>query len=356
MISATRTFALDGSRSPTMRAIAHEHYGPPDVLALTTRPVPEIKPGEVLVRVGAAGVDRGTLYLLAGLPWIMRAVGRSMGFGWRGPRSPVPGLDVAGTVERVGAAVTCFTPGDEVFGIASGSLAEFAAAREDKLAHRPEALPVVAAATVAVSGLAALQAVRDKAQVQPGQRVLITGASGGVGSYAVQIAKALGAEVTGVCSAGKVDFVRSLGADHVIDYGRDDPTRIGQRYDAIVDIGGRAPLRRLRRALTERGTLVVVGGVGGNRLTLGVGRLMRAAAMSRLVRQRLTMLVSSENHRDLEALAEFAAAGQLRPAVDEVFPLERAADALRALYSGRVKGKLAVAIAAGDVTASSQRP
>ena len=250
----TATPAVDGAKAAAsvpqrqrMQAIVRHQYGSADVLRVEEIDRPTISPDEVLIRVHAAGMDRGTWHLMAGMPYLFRL----MGPGLRKPKNPVLGLDVAGTVVAVGSDVTRFKVGDEVFGISRGSFAEYAAAREDKLAHKPANLTFDQAAVVAISGLTALQSLLDVGRLQAGQHVLIVGASGGVGSYAVQIAKASGAEVTGVCSTAKVDLVRSLGADHVIDYTRKDFATGPQRYDLILDIGGNSPLRRLRRASDE---------------------------------------------------------------------------------------------------------
>jgi NADPH:quinone reductase-like Zn-dependent oxidoreductase len=242
-----------------MRAIVQHRYGtrPRDVLRLEQVATPAIAANEVLVQVRAAGVDRGTWHLMAGQPYLMRL----LGFGLRGPKNRVPGLDVAGAVVATGAGVTGFQAGDEVFGIARGSFAEYAAARADKLARKPARLSFAQAAAVAVSGLAALQGLRA-GRLHAGQKALVIGASGGVGSYAVQLAKAFGAEVTGVCSTGKTDLVRSIGADHVLDYTREDFADGRQHYDLILDIGGNSRLARLRRALTPTGTLASLGDLG----------------------------------------------------------------------------------------------
>ena len=244
--------------SGQMRAVAQHRYGtaPEEVLRLTQVPRPAIGDGEVLVRVRAAGMDRGTWHLMAGRPYLMRI----MGFGFRGPKYPVAGLDLAGTVVAVGASVTRFSVGDEVLGIGRGSFAEYAAAPEDKLVPKPASLTFEQAAVVPVSGLTAIQAVCDAGRVQAGQKVLVVGASGGVGTYAVQLAKAFGAEVTGVARSSKLDLLRSIGADHVVDYTREDFADGTRRYDLIVDVGGNTPVRKLRRALTAQGTLVIVGG------------------------------------------------------------------------------------------------
>ena len=244
-----------------MQAIVQRRYGtaPEDVLRLEQIARPAVKAGEVLVHVRAASVDRGTWHLMAGIPYLMRI----MGFGLRGPKTPVPGWAVAGTVEAVGQDVTGLAPGDEVFGTSRGSFAQYATARASRLAPKPARLTFEQAAAVPVSAAAALQAVRDHARVRPGQHVLVIGASGGVGTFAVQIAKALGAEVTGVASPAKTDLVRAVGADHVLDYTREDPVSGRCRYDVIIDIGGSRRLAHLRRALAPKGTLVITGGEGG---------------------------------------------------------------------------------------------
>jgi NADPH:quinone reductase-like Zn-dependent oxidoreductase len=290
--------------------------------------------------VRAAGLDRGTWHLMTGQPYLMRL----MGFGLRRPKNRVSGLDVAGTVVAVGAEVTRFRAGDEVFGIARGSFAEYAAAREDKLAHKPANLSFEQAAVVPISGSTALQALRDAGRVEAGQKVLVIGASGGVGTYAVQLAKAFGARVTGVCSTAKVDLVRSIGADDVIDYTRQDFADGSQHYDLILDIGGNSRLSRLRRALTPTGTLVIVGGEEGGKLTGGFGRSLRAPMRSLFVRQRLTMLVSKEHHTYLEALRPLIEAGQVTPAVDKTYPLAEVAAAMRRLEAGHARGKIAITI------------
>jgi NADPH:quinone reductase-like Zn-dependent oxidoreductase len=324
-----------------MRAIVQTEYGSAGVLRSAEIDRPAIGDGEVLVRVHAAGLDRGTWHVMAGQPYLMRV----MGYGLRAPKNRVAGLDVAGTVVAVGADVTRFTAGDEVFGISRGSFAEFACAREDKLALKPVNLTFDQAAVVAISGLTALQAVCDVGRVQPGQRVLLIGASGGVGTYAVQIAKAFGAEVTGVCSTAKVDLVRSLGADHVLDYTRDDFSSTPGRYDLILDIGGNPPLSRLRRALTATGTLVIVGGENGGRWTGGIGRPLRAVALSPFVRQRLVMKTPKEHYADLERLVDLIEAGKLKPVIEKTYPLHEVPDAMRHLQAGQARGKLVITVA-----------
>jgi NADPH:quinone reductase-like Zn-dependent oxidoreductase len=309
------------------------------VLRLAQVERPEIAANEVLVSVLAAGLDRGTEHLLTGKPYAMRV----MGMGFRKPKNRVAGLDVAGTVAAVGSAVTRFAVGDEVFGISRGSFAEYAVALEDKLSTKPANLTFEQAAVVPVSGLTALQALRDAGRVEAGQRVLVIGASGGVGSYAVQLAKAFGAQVTGVSSTAKTDLVRSLGADHVIDYTAQDFADGTNRYDLIIDIGGNSTIARLRRALNDRGTLVIVGGENAGKVT-GMGRQVRALVVSLFVRQRLTMQMPKENFRDLDVLTAMIEAGSVTPSIDRTYPLGDAADAVRHLVAGNARGKVAITI------------
>lgn len=323
-----------------MRAITQDRYGSAEVLHLADIEPPTIAANEVLVRVRAAGLDRGTWHVMSGLPYFMRI----MGFGFRRPKNPVAGLDVAGTVEALGAEVRDFAVGDEVFGISRGSFAEHAAVRQEKLSPKPAALDFEHAAVVPISGGTALQALRESGRIAAGQHVLIVGASGGVGSHAVQLAKAFGAEVTGVCSTAKVDLVRSLGADHVIDYTREFFGDSGTRYDLIIDIGGNTTLRRLRRALTARGTLVIVGGEAGGKWTGGFGRSLRAPLLSLFVRQRLTMLASKEHRRFFEPVAALIESGQVRPSIDASYPLEQVPEAMRRLEAGEVRGKIAITV------------
>ena len=323
-----------------MRAIVHDKYGSADGLELRDLDRPEVGDGEVLVRVHAAGVDRGVWHVMRGLPYPIRLAG----YGLRAPKTPVLGADVAGVVEVAGTGVTRFKPGDEVFGIATGSYAEYAIAREDKLAPKPSNLTFEQSAVVAISGLTALQGVRDHGKVQPGQKVLIIGASGGVGTFAVQIAKSYGAEVTGVCSTAKVDLVRSIGADHVIDYTLEDFADGQRRYDVILDIGGNATLARLRRALTPRGTLVIAGGETDGRLLGGADRQLRAIALSPFVGQKLGTYISSENAEDLIVLKELIESGKVTPAIDRTYSLTEVPDAIRYIEGGRARGKVAITI------------
>jgi NADPH:quinone reductase-like Zn-dependent oxidoreductase len=320
-----------------MQAVIQRHYGGPEQLELADVPDPTPGRGEVLVRVRAAGIDRGTWHLMRGLPLVVRPA-----FGLRRPRTPVPGRDVAGTVVAVGEQVTGYALGDEVMGTARGSFAELAVVPTTRLTHKPAELDFAEAAVLPVSGLTALQALRDAGRVRAGQRVLVIGASGGVGTAAVQIARAYGAVVTGVCSGGKADLVRSLGATDVIDHTVDDIDRDGVRFDLIIDIAGNRPIRQLRRSLAPRGTLVMVGGEDGGRWIGGVHRQLAAVLLSPWVRQRLTSVVSAERAADMEALAELVGRGELRPALDRTFALAEAAKALDHLESGHVRGKVAL--------------
>ena len=323
----------------TMQAIVQDGYGSADVLRVARVARPQIGEHEVLLRVRAAGLDRGAWHLMTGRPYVMR-----LGTGLRRPKNPVLGREVAGTVVEVGSALTRFAVGDGVFGIGRGTFAEYAAARENKLARKPANITFEQAAVVSVSALTALQALTDVGHVQPAQHVLVIGASGGVGSYAVQLAKALGAEVTGVCSTAKVDLVRSLGADHVIDYTRHDFATTGHRYDLIVDIAGNPSPTRLRRALTPKGTAVIVGGEEGGNLTGGMDRQLRALTLSLFVGQRLTGVLCKERSADLERLAELIEAGKVAPSIDRTYPLAQVPDAMRHLVAGEIRGKVAITV------------
>ena len=325
--------------SDEMQAIVQDRYGSADVLRLSRISRPQVADDQVLVQVHAAGLDRGTWHLMAGTPYLLR-----LGFGFRGPKNPVPGRDVAGTVVAVGSAVTRFSAGDEVFGTGQGSFAEYTVAREDKLARKPANLSFEQAAAVPVSAQTALQGLSDVGRVEAGQKVLVIGASGGVGSYAVQVAKAFGAEVTGVCSTSKLDLVRSLGADRVIDYTSDDFADGSYRYDLILDIAGRPALSRLRRALAPTGTIVLTGGEDGGNLTGGMSRQLRALAQSMFVRQRLTMFVGKERASDLERLTELIEAGKVTPSIDRAYPLDQAPEAMRQLVAGKVRGKVVITV------------
>ena len=320
----------------TMRAITQSRYGNSEVLRLARVPRPVVRDDQLLIRVHAAGLDRGTEHLMTGKPYAVR-----LASGIRRPRNPVPGRDVAGTVVEVGAKVTRFSPGDQVYGVAPGSFAEFAVTGEDRLAHKPANLSFAEAAVIPISAGTALQALTDAGKVQPGQSVLITGASGGVGSYAVQLAASLGAEVTGVCSSAKLDHVAALGAHHVIDYSHDDWADGTRHYDLILDIAGNPPVSRLRRALTPRGTAVFVGGERSGVIT-GMRRQLGGALLSPFIGQRLVLLLARERSSDYERLARLVESGQLMPALDRCYPLERTAYAVRRLEDGAIRGKVAI--------------
>jgi NADPH:quinone reductase-like Zn-dependent oxidoreductase len=322
----------------TMRAVLQHRYGTADVLRFGRVPRPVIGDHDVLVQVRAAGLDRGTEHLITGKPYAMR-----LATGLARPRNPVPGRDVAGTVVDVGAAARRFAVGDEVYGVAPGSFAEYAVARESRLARKPANLSFTEAAVVPVSAATALRALVDVGRVQAGQSVLVVGASGGVGSYAVQLAKAFGAEVTGVCGTAKADLVASLGADHVIDYTRDDFADGSRRYDLILDIAGNPSLKRLRRALQPRGTAVFVGGENAG-VFVGMGRQLRGALLSGFLRQRLVLLIAAERASDYDRLTDLIEAGQLVPSIDSTYPLEDAPLAVRQLEAGHVRGKVAITV------------
>jgi NADPH:quinone reductase-like Zn-dependent oxidoreductase len=326
-----------------MRAVLQDTYGPAEVLQLreVARPVPA--GDEVLVRVRAAGLDRGVWHVMTGLPYLIRFVVPSM--GPRRPKVPVRGMDLAGRVEAVGREVARFRPGDAVFGwTEGGSYAEYATAPEDHLVAMPANLGFEQAAAVPISGLAALQAVRDVGEVKAGQRVLVIGAAGGVGSFAVQLAKAFGAQVTGVGSTAQLELIRSVGADEAVDYTRDDVTDGSRRWDVVLDTAGHRSLSRLRRALTPDGTLVIVGSEVRGRLVGGFDRSLRAVAWSRFVGQRLRMLSSTPRQDDLQTLAGLLEAGKVTPLIDRAYPLAETAEAIRHLLAGNGRGKLVITV------------
>lgn len=323
-----------------MKAIVQDGYGSADVLAFRDVEAPRIGEDEVLVRVHAAGCGPDVWHLMTGQPYFVRLMP-----GFHKWKNAARGRDAAGTVEAVGANVTRFRPGDEVMGIAEGSFAELAPARADKLVPKPARLSFEEAAAAPISGLTALQSIRDVAKVQPGQSVLVIGAGGGVGTLTVQVAKAYGARVTGVCSASKMDLVRSVGADDVIDYTREDLTDGSRRWDAIVDTAGRRPLRTLRRALTPKGTVAIVGGEGGGRWTGGfLGMMLRAPILSLITGQTFRPVVSKEKLEDLVALVELIEAGSMTPVVGKTYPLVDAAEAIRELERGHARGKIVVTV------------
>ena len=324
-----------------MKAVVQDRYGSADVVRVEEVDKPSIGDGEVLVKVHAAGVDRGVWHLMTGKPYIMRV----MGFGYRGPKVRVRGREVAGEVAATGKDVTRFRPGDRVFGIAEGTFAEYVAAQEGRLAAMPANLTYEQAAPVAISGLTALQAVRDAAKVKAGQKVLVIGASGGVGTYAVQIAKAFGAEVTGVCSTSAVDIVRSIGADHVVDYTREDFVEGNLRYDVILDLAGNRPLSQLRRALAPEGTLVIVGGEGGGQWFGGIGRgMIRGPFLSLFVGQSMRPFITKEASEDMVLLKGLIEEGKVRPVIERTYRLSEGVDALRRLEQGHSRGKLVVVV------------
>ena len=329
----------------TMRAITREHYGSAENLQLVELEIPKIGDDQVLVRVHAAGLDRGAWHLMTGKPYLIRV----FGYGFQKPKNITLGLDLAGVVQAVGKNVRGFKPGDRVFGLGNGSFAEYASARADKLAHMPAKTSFEQAAAVPVSAMTALQAVRDHGRVQAGQRVLISGASGGVGTFAVQTAKAFDAHVTGVCSTAKIDLVRSIGTDEVIDYTCTDFTEGDfteglERYDVVLDIGGGQPLAKLRRLLTQTGTLALIGAEGGNQWTGTMNRVLQAMLLAPFSRQRLVSVMNNENARDLEVLAKMIEQGSIKPVIDRTVSLADLPNAMRDLEAGRVRGKVVVVI------------
>jgi NADPH:quinone reductase-like Zn-dependent oxidoreductase len=329
-------------RKTTMQAIVQDRYGSADVLELADIDQPVPAGNEVLMQVQAAGLHRGDWHVMTGLPYLIRIVVPALGL--RKPKTPVLGMDVAGRVEAVGSKATRFQPGDEVFGWCDGSFAEYASAPQDQLAAKPANLSFEQAAAVPISGFAALQALRDVGEIQAGQKVLVIGAAGAVGSFGVQLAKAFGAQVTGVASTTQADLVRSAGADEVIDYTRTDVTGGSRHWDLIIDTAGRRTLSQLRRALTPKGTLVIVGGEGGGRWMGGFLRNLRAPVLSRFTGQRLRMLASKENQEDLQTLAELLEAGKLTPHIGRTYPLGEVPEAMRALEAGNTRGKIVITI------------
>jgi NADPH:quinone reductase-like Zn-dependent oxidoreductase len=322
-----------------MKATVQDRYGSAEVLETREIDKPTIGDHDVLIRVRAAGVNPADWAIMSGLPYIARPI-----YGLRKPKHIVRGTDVAGTVDAVGAAVTRFAPGDDVFGWCTGSYAEYAAASEDALALKPANLTFEQAATVPMAGFVALQAIRDHGQVQSGQHVLINGASGGIGTFAVQIAKSMGAVVTGVCSTRNVDLVRSIGADHVIDYTREDFTRNGEQYDFILDNVANRSLTDLRRALTPTGTLVPNGGGFDHRWMASGGRLVRAAVLFRFGGQKLGNFLMSANQQDLSTLKALIEAGTVTPVMDRTFPLSETARAMDHVGAGHARGKVAITV------------
>jgi NADPH:quinone reductase-like Zn-dependent oxidoreductase len=322
----------------TMQAIVQDTYGSADVLRVARIARPEMGDNDVLLRVRAASVHIGDWHVMTGLPYLLRVVG----FGFRAPKARVRGTDVAGTVEAVGQNVTRFEAGDEVFGTCDGSFAEYAAPPEDTLMLKPANLTFEQAAAVPTSSVAALQALREAGSITSGQRVLIVGASGGVGLFAVQIAKSFGADVTAVCSATKVDLVRSIGADHVIDYTKQDFTQSGDRYDVILVMGGNHSLSQLKRVLRPGGALVPVGTEEGNRW-VGGKAWIRAMLLSRVVRH-LRPLASEPNQADLQFVTELIEDAKITPVIDKTYPLSGVPDAIRYLTAGQGRGKIVITL------------
>ena len=323
-----------------MKAMTRDSYGSADVLQLDDIVMPVVANDEVLIRVHAAGVGPDVWHLMTGMPYLVRL----MGVGLRKPKSRVLGRDVAGSVEEVGRDVRQFEPGDAVYGTCDGAFAEYVSVRADRVAPKPANLTFEQAAGVPVSACAALHALRDAGSVQDGQTVLIIGASGGVGTFAVQLARAFGAHVTGVCSTTNADLVRSIGAEHVIDYTHEDFVDGTRRYDLILDTAGRRSLSQLRRALTPRGTLVLVGGEGGGRWTGGFDRQLRATLLSPFVRQTLRSLISTERQEDLLVLTELIEAGTVAPVINQTYPLNEVTKALGDADEGHGRGKTVVTV------------
>jgi NADPH:quinone reductase-like Zn-dependent oxidoreductase len=326
------------AREDMMKGIVQSRYGSPDVLRLEEIAKPVVKDDEVLVRVRAAAVNSGDWHLLRGLPYVMRLV-----FGLRGPRRMTPGLDIAGEVEAVGGNVGQFRPGDEVFGWCKGAFAEYACTAENNLLPKPSNLSFEQAAAVGDSAFTALAAVRDQGRVQPGQRVLINGASGGVGTFAVQIAKSFGANVTGVCSTMNIDLVRSLGADQVIDYTNEGFTQSAGRYDVMLDLVGNRSLSDCRRVLTPGGTYVLVGvkDMGG---WFGLGRQFKALLLSPAVGQRMRVFVARHTRADLAVLKELVETGKVVPVIDRHYSLSDVPEALRYQGQGHTRGKIVIIV------------
>jgi NADPH:quinone reductase-like Zn-dependent oxidoreductase len=333
-----------------MKAIVQDRYGGVNVLEFRDIDQPLPNDDQVLVRVHAAGLDRGVWHVMTGLPYMIRLVVPTLGL--RKPKVPALGMDLAGRVEAVGKRVTRFQPGDEVFGWCNGSYAEYACAPEDHFVPKPANLSFEQAAVVPISGFAALQALRDNGQVRPGQRVLVIGAAGGVGSFVVQLARAFGAQVTGVCRTTQAELVRSTGADQVIDYTREDVTDGTRHWDLIIDTAGHRSLSQLRRALTPKGTLVIVGSEGRGRWLGGFDRQLRAVALSRFVGQRLRMLSSKPRQQDLQTLRELIEAGKLTPVIDRTYPLREVPEAIRHLVEGHGGGKVVITVSADHRPAS----
>jgi NADPH:quinone reductase-like Zn-dependent oxidoreductase len=332
---------VDSTLRDLMRAIVQDRFGPPDTLQLVDTEKPEIGSGDVLLKVHAAAVNPYDWHMLRGDPRIARLMG---GVGLTKPKARIAGVDVAGRVQDVGADVQGLRPGDEVFGFARGAFAEFAAADAALVVPKPAALSFQQAAAMPMAAVTALHAIRDRGHVQPGQRVLVNGAAGGVGTFAVQIANALGAEVTGVCSARNADLVRSIGATHVIDYAAEDFTDGPGRYDIILDNVGNRTIRDLRRAATPTGIVIVNGGGSPGHIIGAVGSILRAAIVNLFVRQQITMVPTTWSRDDLLAVTELVDTGTLRPVIDRTYPLADTAAGLRHVEAGHARGKVVITV------------
>lgn len=328
---------------PHMKAVVYTEYGSPDVLQIREIKKPVPNDDQVLVKVRAVAINPLDWHFMEGRPYIMRM----MIGGMRKPKSPQLGVDLAGQVEAVGKNVTQFKPSDEVFGTGHGAaLAEYVCANQTKLVRKPANISFAEGATVPIAGLTALQGLRDHGKVQPGQKILINGASGGVGTFAVQIAKTLGAEVTGVCSTRNVEMVKSLGADHVIDYTKEDFTKGGERYDVILDNVGTQPLSGFRRVLKPKGILVMIGGGGPNdgKWVGAMARPIKAKLMSPFVSQRMGMMLAQIRQQDLATMADLMQSGKVKPVIDRTYPLDQIREAMTYLEQGHARGKVIVAV------------
>ena len=328
---------------PHMKAVVYTNYGSPDVLEIKDIKKPVPNDDQVLIKVRAASINPLDWHFMEGTPYIMRAIG----VGLRKPKDPRLGVDYAGTVEAVGKNVTQFKPGDEVLGGKSGAFAEYVCARADRaIVLKPANITFEQAASVPIAAITALQGLRDKGKIQPGQKVLINGASGGVGTFAVQIAKSFGADVTGVCSTRNLDMVRSLGADHVIDYTKEDFTKNGRRYDLILDNVGTQQLSGFRRVLNPNGILVMIGGGGPNDggLIGPLGRPVKALLLSPFISQKMGMLMAELNKKDLTILGDLMQSGKVTPVIDRTYPLSQIAEAIRYLEQGHARGKVVITV------------
>jgi len=344
--SACGATELKKGNGEQMKAIVSTEFGTPDVLRLEEIDRPQIKEdNQILVKVRAAAINPLDWHEIRGTPYF----GRAMGMGWTSPKNPKRGVDFAGEVIAIGKGVTKFRVGDQVFGVAPGSMAEYAWAREHRVALKPEGVSYEEAAAIPVAAITALQSLRDAGGLKPGQKVLINGASGGVGTYGVQIAKAMGAEVTGVCSGRNVELVRSLGADHVIDYTKQDLVESAQRYDLIIDNVGNRSLGDMRSVLTDDGTYVLVGGGGPEDMTWGFGffgSMIKRTVVGWFTDQNLKFMLAQVKTADLEYLTGLMAEGKVKSVIDRRYPLAEAPDAVRYLETGRARGKVVIQVAA----------